>query len=350
MRIAFVVNEFATELAGYSTSLLAMTAAAREHDVYYLEVSDIGLDSNGQVRFLGHRAPAHHYRKTSTYLDALRSAGTARDAFSACELDVLMLRNDPAADALRQPWARSAELGLARLAQAQGVIVLNDPAGLELAASKIYLQKFPEYVRPRAIVSRDPSEIKSFIATENGHAVLKPAVGSGGHNVFLVRPSDAANLNQIIDAVRGDGFVIAQEYLPEASRGDTRLFLLNGEPLCCEGHYAAMRRARHAGDNDMRSNLSAGASACKATVTNTMLELADALRPRLIADGMFLVGADIVGDKVIEINVSSPGGLPSAERFEGVRFAEHIIRRIERKVRYAQDLNRCFDNKVLATL
>ena len=131
--------------------------------------------------------------------------------------------------------------------------------------------------------------------------------GSGGKNVFMVDKQSKSNLNQIIEAISNDGFIIAQEYLPRASEGDTRFFLMNGLPLQKNGVYAAMKRVNKAGD--IRSNIHAGGKARKAEVNDEMLALVQILKPKLVQDGMFLVGVDIVGDKLMEINVFSPGAL-----------------------------------------
>ncbi len=143
-----------------------------------------------------------------------------------------------------------------------------------------------------------------------GHIVLKPLQGSGGQGVFLVQPDDKSNLNQMIESISRDGYVIAQEYLPAAEKGDIRLFMMNGLPLRYRGKYAAFRRIRSA--DDMRSNIHAGGKKAQAEINSTHLELAKMVRPKLVQDGMFLVGLDIVGDKLMEINVFSPGGLGSA--------------------------------------
>ena len=178
--------------------------------------------------------------------------------------------------------------------------------------------------------------------------MLKPLQGSGGASVFLVRPDDLPNLNQMIDAVSRDGYVIGQEYLPAAADGDMRLFVLNGRPLRVKGKYAAFRRVR--GGGDMRSNIHAGGRLAEATVTDKDLRIAEIVRPKLVQDGMFLVGLDIVGDKLMEINVFSPGGLGSAQQFEKVNFSAHVIEAIERKVQYMQFYGRNFDNVDLCTL
>jgi glutathione synthase len=125
---------------------------------------------------------------------------------------------------------------------------------------------------------------------------------------------------------------------------------MNGRLLRCKGKIAALQRMRRPGDRDMRSNMSAGAISGKARLNRGILEIADTVRPRLVQDGMFLVGLDIVGDKLIEVNVLSPGGIESAEHYEGVSFASVVISAVERKVAHMRDYNREFDNLELATL
>jgi glutathione synthase len=143
--------------------------------------------------------------------------------------------------------------------------------------------------------------------------------------------------------------VIVQEYLRDAVNGDTRLFLMNGKPLRCKGKIAAMRRRRRAGDADIRSNMTAGAIAVRAEVTDRMLGMAELVRPRLVRDGIFLAGLDIVGDKIMEINVQSPGGIDSAEQLEGVDFTTEIIRALERKVAERKQHGHRLSNIELAT-
>jgi glutathione synthase len=228
------------------------------------------------------------------------------------------------------------------------VIVLNDPNGLSKALNKSYFQLFPEEVRPRTMITRDLGDIKHFASEHGGHIVLKPLQGSGGSGVFLVKPEDKSNLNQIVEALQRDGYIIAQEYLPAAHEGDTRLFMMNGAPLKHKGKFAAFRRVR-SGD-DMRSNIHAGGKLRQAEITDQHLQLAEIVRPKLVQDGMFLVGLDIVGDKLMEINVFSPGGLGSAQNFEKVNFSNAVLDALERKVQYMGYYRRNFDNDEMATL
>ncbi len=145
-----------------------------------------------------------------------------------------------------------------------------------------------------------------------------------------------------------DGYVVTQEYLPAAADGDLRMFLLNGEPLTCEGKYAAIHRK--SSGKDMRSNLHTGGKVKKASVTKAALKLAALVRPKLIRDGMFLVGLDIAGDKLMEINVFSPGGLFSANETQGVNFGAVVIESIERKVASRASNPVPFTNRELAVL
>jgi len=259
-----------------------------------------------------------------------------------------MLRSDPSNDIDARAWAQSSGIIFGRAAMRRGVIVLNDPNGLAKAQNKMYFQLFPEEVRPQTLITRDRNEIKTFAKNLGGNIVIKPLQGSGGRGVFLVRPSDLPNLNQMVEAVSRDGYVVAQEYLPAAAEGDMRLFLMNGQPLRYKGKYAAFRRLR-IGD-DMRSNIHAGGKKASALVDDTVLRIAEIVRPRLVKDGMFLVGLDIVGDKLMEINVFSPGGLGSAQTFEKVNFTHGVLQALERKVEYMKYYRRNFDNVDMATL
>jgi len=259
-----------------------------------------------------------------------------------------MLRNDPAADLGVRPWAQGAGFLFGQRAVARGVLVVNDPNALADSINKLYFQNFPEAARPRALISRNAADLKAFVKDEGGKACLKPLQGSGGTNVFVVKPDSKGNLNQIIDAVTRDGYAIAQEYLPDATNGDTRLFLMNGKPLEVDGHYCAFRRISAKGD--VRSNLHAGGRLAKAKITDEMLALAELVRPKLVQDGMFLVGLDIVGKKLMEINVFSPGGLGSAAKFEKVDFTRAVIEELERKVAARRNSDASLTNRQLATL
>ena len=348
MRLGRVCNDCATEEAGYTTTRLGQQAVKMGHEVWLMGVGDLATDPDDGVRAWARAAPEKSYDSSAEYLAAVQGDSARIERIAVDDLDVLLLRNDPAADLGTRPWAQSAGYVFGQRAVSRGVIVLNDPSTLAGAINKMYFQHFPPEVRPRALISRSAEDIRKFVEQEDGRAVLKPLQGSGGTNVFLVQPSDIGNLNQMIEAVSRDGYVIAQEYMPAAAEGDTRLFLMNGQPLAVDGKYAAFRRVSAKGD--VRSNVHVGGKTAKAEVNDEMLKIAEIVRPKLARDGMFLVGLDIVGSKLLEINVFSPGGLGTAAKLEEVDFTAAVIEALEKKVTYRADAKGSISNLELAML
>ena len=348
MKIGFVVNDIRTEEPGYTTTRLAMAALNLGHEAWLMGAGDFAYDADESIRARARSAPKAKYNSSEAFVADIQGKKAKTERITVDDLDILMLRSDPSTDTGLRAWAQGAGIVFGRVAMRHGIIVLNDPNGLSKALNKMYFQLFPEEVRPRTVITRDRDEIREFAKAEGTNIVLKPLQGSGGTGVFLVRPEDRSNLNQMIDSVSRDGYVIAQEYLPEAEQGDTRLFLMNGLPLRHKGKYAAFRRVR-TGD-DMRSNIHAGGKLRQAEITDVHLRIAEIVRPKLVQDGMFLVGLDIVGTKLMEINVFSPGGLGSAQKFEKVNFTHAVIEAMERKVNYMSYYRRNFDNIDMATL
>lgn len=348
MTIAFFVNDIRTEKPEYATTCLAAAAAERGHDVWYIGVEDFSYDGDDVVRARAHAAPKKKYRSNETFLNALRGEEARVERLAVTDLDVLMLRNNPADDYKERPWAQSVGVIFGQMAAEQGVIVVNDPYSLANALNKLYFQFFPREVRPQTLITRDAADIRAFMEERKAPIVLKPLQGSGGQGVFMVKPDERANLNQIIEAISRDGYVVAQEYLPAASKGDVRLFLMNGRPLVCEGKYAAYRRVNQGGD--LRSNIHAGGKAEPVKVDDGMLAIAEIVRPKLVRDGMFLVGLDLAGDKLMEVNVFSPGGLWNMQNFEEVPFSHTVIASLEDKVDVRRRYGAQFSNAQLGTL
>ncbi|MHA1559644.1 MAG: glutathione synthase, partial [Alphaproteobacteria bacterium] len=191
MRIGFVVNDLKNELAGYTTTHLALSAQRRGHEIHYIEVGRFALASDGHVHADARRVPSRHFDSVDDFFASLK--GAPYDDLRVDELDALFLRNNPSDDALKRPWAQLAGVNFGRLAQQAGVVVLNNPEGLYNAVNKLYLQLFPKEIRPRSLISRNPETVRRFIDAVGGRAVIKPLRGSGGHNVFLVRREDPYN-------------------------------------------------------------------------------------------------------------------------------------------------------------
>ena len=343
MRIAFFVNDVRSEKESFTTTRLALAATGRQHEVFYIDAEHFQLDDEGL------RAGAFRVPQDVDDRDALLMAVSSEDAredVSIEGLDVLMLRNNPG-DTADRPWAHDTGLIFGGVAESRGVIVLNDPSGSYKALNKMYLAMVPAEIRPRTLITRDSGEIKLFVEAQGGRAILKPLAGFGGQNVFLVNPEEESNVNQMIDAVKRDGYVIVQEYLPAAEEGDIRLILVNGRPLEVDGKLAAFRRVP--ADEDLRSNMAAGGTPEAVEMNDDLMKVAEVIRPKLVADGMFFVGLDIAKDKLLELNVFSPGGLGSPEKLTGVDFAPAVVEAIERKVTRAAT-NGDLTNRELATV
>jgi glutathione synthase len=348
MKIAFVVNDIQTELATYTTTRLAMAAVNRGHKSYTFGVGDFICTCEGAIHAIARTVRTKSYKSLDKFLADLQSGDQAPEHINLDEFDAVLLRNDPSTDAHERPWAQSSGILFGQLAATRGVMVLNDPENLARAINKTYFQQFPEEVRPTTCISRNVEELKQFITKQHGKVVIKPLQGSGGKNVFLVGEDERANLNQMLDAVLRDGYCVAQEYLPAAAKGDVRLFVMNGRPLMRDGKFAAFRRINKTGD--ARSNMHTGGESEPIEVTEKMLKLVEIVRPKLVSDGMFLVGLDIVADKLIEINVFSPGGLGSSSQFAGLDFAQVVIEDLERKIEHRLYYNGRMPNSELATL
>jgi len=350
MLIAFFVNSIDSEYPRYTTTVLAHEASRRGHDVCYLTPGDFVLSPDDTLQVHARMIPAGKgkARSRDEFFKALKSGGKKTTLIDIGQLDVLMLRSDPSTDASERPWAERIGIQFGRRATEAGVLVLNDPDALSLAINKLYFQSFPRQVRAKTLISRHTSDIKAFAKANGGKVVLKPLQGSGGQGVFVVNSKSSGNLNQMAEAIARDGYIIAQTVVPEAEKGDIRLFLMNGHPLQIDGKYAAMRRV--GAEDDVRSNIHAGGTAKPVKITERELRLAELIRPKLQADGMFLVGIDIIGDTILEVNVFTPGNLFTCSEMAGVNFTAHIIDSIERKLQIRDEYPGQFTNAALAVM
>ena len=348
MRIAFFVNAIESEASYYTTTSLALAAIARGHDICYLTPGDFVLRPDDSLMVRATVPKSGKAKKPDAFVATLKGEQAEIETIDIGEIDVLFLRNDPSEDAEERPWAAHAGAVFGRLAAERGVLTVNDPNGLAHAQNKLYFQGFPEAVRPVTLISKSIEEIRTFIDDQKTGVILKPLQGSGGRNVFRIASSKEANLNQIFEAVSNEGYLIAQGYLPAATEGDVRLFLMNGRPLQRDGAYAAFRRVP--AKDEVRSNMNAAGTAAAVEITPDILAVAEMVRPKLVEDGMFLVGLDIVGDKILEINVFTPGGLPDIAELYGVDLSADVVAALEQKVDIRRTYAGRISNRTLATL
>jgi glutathione synthase len=347
MKIGIVVNDVDTERPTAATTVIARAMARAGHAVYMIGVGELTYHSDGRISALGRKAPRDGAESQDAFIAAIQQEDWPRTTIQTGDLDVLYLRYNPVEELANRPWEVDAGIVFGQMAVLHGVIVLSHPYTLSYAVNKMYLEQFPESVRPRSIITRSFEEVRRFYEEQDRRIVLKPVRGYGGQDVYLLDRDDT-NMKQIVGSLARSSYIIAQEYLPAARDGDIRLFLFNGKPLVVDGKYAALRRVNAEGD--FRSNMTAGGKPAKAEITPRILEIAEAVRPRLVADGIFDAGIDIVGDKLVEINAISAGGLNAAGRLEGVDFGPAVVELIERKVEYRRKYGQQLRNRELAVM
>jgi glutathione synthase len=329
MRVCFVVNNVRTQKPTYTTLHLAFAGHRRGHDVAFASVDAFsqgeGPDIVGDIV----RPKPGRLRDATAYARALTAADAPHEDARLADFDVIFLRNNPNAGASESDTFNPA-LDFGRRLKAQGVLVVNDPDGLSRAGSKMYLAGFPAELRPKTLVTRSIDRVRAFLRELDGPAIIKPLAGFGGQNVFYVARGQTANLAQMVSTVRRDGYVIAQEYLPAVAKGDKRVLLLGGAPLRVGNTVAAYKRMRPR--DDIRNNMHVGGSRRRAEFSEAEQRICDLLRPRLTADGLYFVGVDLVGDKILEINVFAPGGIHNINELYDVDVGTAVIRDLERKV------------------
>lgn len=348
MKLAFIINDIATEKENFTTLRLTRRAVEEGHDVWLVSLVDITYEADGRLSAPASRPASTGYADDVELLAELQAPDAVKHRCVLSEVDVMMLRADPADELVERPWSHGSSLLFAQLIADQGVIVLNDPHKLTDASNKTYFQQYPEAMRPRTCISRDADAILRFIEEEDGKAVIKPLQGSGGEGVFVITDGGGTNVNQMIEATIRFGYAIVQEYLPAAADGDLRLLTLNGRPFEVDGSYACFRRFNET--DDARSNISAGGAIEMVQPDDDALAVAAVASPKLIRDGMYLAGLDIVGDKMMEINVDTPGGILQAEDLTGKDFSGAILRDLERKVMLRRQYRGGFSNRDIATM
>ena len=199
MKLAFFVNDVATEIDEYTTTRLARAAAQGGHEVWYVGVGDVELaETGGQLLARAHAAELDKDDTLESFMERIKERDAERIVMD--DLDALFLRNDSIEDLQQRPWASPLGVLFGQMLKARGVTVTNDPMSLIRATSKLYLEEFPEKIRPRSLVTRDPEAIKRFVG-EVGHCVVKPLYGAKGRNVFMIEDESEANLQQMTEAV-----------------------------------------------------------------------------------------------------------------------------------------------------
>lgn len=324
MNIAFLMDRLdSINPVMETTSHLMYECNQRGHAVYFLEPHDLYIRGNEVVaRMRNISVPPDQSMKRywRSLINCLKREELIFETVT--DLDAIFLRKNPPLIYQTMEFLASAT---------EKVFVINSIAGQILGNSKLYILNFPDII-PETHVSRDPARLKKIIDDFGGAMVMKPLQRYGGEGVIKVSVKDRENLNSLVNYyVRAyqpypeREPIMVQEYLEVVKReGDVRLLVLNGEII------GAMRRQPKKGD--FRTNIHAGARAFKHRVTRKEREICGVLKDRLVRDGLYFVGVDVIGDKMVEINCVSPGGIPRINRLDGVKLEANVIDFIEARV------------------
>jgi glutathione synthase len=285
MKLLFILDPL-DELKAYKDTSVAMmrAAQARGHQVFCCQQND--LHWKGQVK-----SRTLQLSLTDNDEDWYRAGGSEESALAS--FDAVLNRKDPPFDLeyLTASW-------LLAQAERDGARVFNKPAAVRDHNEKLGILEFPQFVAP-TLASSDPERVQAFIDDQQD-VILKRLDGMGGESIFRVRVGDP-NRNVIIETMVQGGArsIMAQRYIPEIAKGDKRVLLIDGKPV-------PHSLARMAKPGETRANLAAGGRGVAQPLSARDKEICAALGPVLAARGLLVVGLDVIGDFLTEVNVTSP--------------------------------------------
>ena len=294
MRVAFQMDPIENvNIDADSTFRIAEEAQVRGHELYFYTPDRLRFD---EARVVATVRAMTLRRKHGDHVTL-----SPAESRLLTDFDVVWLRQDPPFDMGYITTTHLLDLVHPR------PLVVNDPFWVRNFPEKLLVLRFPDLI-PATLISRDLGALKAFKA-KHEDIIVKPLYGNGGAGVFRLGPHDRnlAALFETFTAINREP-LIAQEYLPAITAGDKRIILVDGTPI------GAINRVPQSGET--RSNMHVGGRPEKAVLTERDLEICAAIGPTLRAHGQLFVGIDVIGDRLTEINVTSPTGLQELERFE----------------------------------
>ncbi len=300
-RVAIVMDPIESVKTYKDTSFrLALEAQARGYEVLYLQLADMFIEQGTAM------ARVRSLQVTDQAQDFYQLGEATIVPMG--ELDIILMRKDPPFD-IEFVYATH----ILELAERDGALVANRPQSLRDCGEKLYTAWFPELI-PATLVTRSAEQIRAF-HKEHKDVILKPLDGMGGASIFRVDET-GSNLGVIIETLTNHGtrFAMAQEYLPAIKDGDKRILIINGEPV-----PYSLARVPSAGET--RGNLAAGGTGRPQPLSESDFALANAVGPILKEKGLYLVGLDVIGDRITEINVTSPTCMREIENAYDINIA-----------------------------
>jgi glutathione synthase len=304
-RVIMVMDDIgAIHIAKDTSFALMLEAQRRGYEVFYLGESGLYVDRQGAG---AHMRPVQVVDDPANWF----TLGEAREHVFGPD-DLMFMRADPPVD----PDYMHATY-LLELAEAAGATVVNRPRALRDFNEKLAIARFPDLI-PATLVSASHAQLRRFIA-EHDQAVLKPLDGMGGKGIFLARREDP-NLNSIFEALtHGEKRpAMVQEYLPEIAEGDKRVLVIGGRPV----DYVL---ARIPGGEDFRGNLARGGRGEGRPLSEQDRMIAETVAPMLVQNGIYLAGLDVIGNRLTEINVTSPTCIRELDAQFGLNLAGQLF-------------------------
>ena len=295
-----------------SSMAMMFEAQKRGYEIYYMEMKDLYLDQ-GQCRATAQKLKVFDDIEHWYELDDVNDIAVS-------ELDAVLMRKDPPFDT----EFIYATYMLER-AEVEGTLIVNKPQSLRDCNEKLFTAWFAE-LTPRTLVTRNNDKIREFHLKEKD-IIIKPLDGMGGASIFRIKENDA-NVGVILETLtnHGNQYAMVQEFMPEIKDGDKRILIVNGEPM----PYCL---ARIPAQGETRGNLAAGGRGEARPLSATDKLIAETIAPELKKRGLYFVGLDVIGDKVTEINVTSPTCIREIEAAYPINISGKLMDAIEENIR-----------------
>lgn len=287
---------------------MLLQAQNRDYDIFYMEMKDLYME-NGRA-YATMKSLSVEHNPTQWY-----EFGESYD-WPLAELDVILMRKDPPFDT-EYIYATY----MLERAEDEGTLIVNKPQSLRDANEKLYTSWFPQCT-PTTLVSRDQTKLRQF-HQQHKDVILKPLDGMGGASIFRLKEKDA-NVGVILETLteHGERYAMAQTFIPEISEGDKRILVINGEVI----DYCL---ARIPAKGETRGNLAAGGRGEARPISESDRWIAEEVGPTLKEKGLIFVGLDVIGDKLTEINVTSPTCVVEIESAFGISITGKLFDAIE---------------------
>ncbi|WP_435234677.1 glutathione synthase [Psychromonas sp. PT13] len=298
-----------------SSFAMLLEAQSRGWELYYLEMKDLYLDDGRcfatSKKLTVQRDPDNFYQLEPATDHPL------------ADLDAVLMRKDPPFDT-EYIYATY----MLERAEVEGCLIVNKPQSLRDANEKLFTAWFNEFT-PTTIVTRSADKIREFHA-KHLDVILKPLDGMGGASIFRIKENDP-NIGVIIETLteHGQRYCMAQAFIPDIKNGDKRILIVDGEPM----PYAL---ARIPAEGETRGNLAAGGRGVAQPLSETDWHIANTIAPTLKEKGLIFVGLDVIGDKVTEINVTSPTCIQEIDKAYGTNISGKLMDAIEKRINNAK--------------